>query len=922
MKVQLLPLALVLIFGGLCGDAFSAGSIAGQGRFEKIAGNPSAGYQTLYEWDLFLTPPTDAFIGPCRRLGAPPGQTPTGDGYYRIDNLPAGKYSILVNQPDFFASPKVIPNVQITDGQTTTLNINLDVDYSTYYRIDGKWTEWGAPWYQTFRATGDSVRGVAWKMAGWNLYGGQRAEVSILEDNGSPDVRQWKQIGMGEDNQLSSDSDEWVRWTSGQVPLTPGKMYAVKIWVSGGCAIFYRDKDVNSYAHGRAYDTNGNAKNFDLNATVFVDKDSQIVTHTKHFSKLQGLKAGHYATRWGQTFVATGTSLASVDVFAAGEDVPGIDVFHLTWTIHKDGPGGPQIGPARKTYGAYYAAATDLIGVSYNPGDIPLAPGQKYYIEFTNPSGFTPHTQESWDRYEDGQAYRNGVAVDEDCAMTIIEYNLDVYRPVGFAGCWQFDEGSGTTAIDASGNNRHGTLKHMDGDARVLGRIDGALHFDGINDHITVADYKGITGTQPRTCAAWIKTDTPGGDIIAWGKNGTVGARWIVRTDETGRLRVEVGNGAAVGTAVLIDDQWRHIAVVSDGVDTGNFRFFVDGRPETLSTVNPRSINTVSAADVTLGVYPDFGRYFQGAMDEAVLFDVALTDAQIRRLYTTSAAAFLNPCGDATLAEVFSRPADVNKDCIIDLTDASLLAADWLRGGLSAGDILYDESVNISDLVLLADDYLLSIKPGLMVHLQFDEASGAAAHDSSINAWTAALMNMDDTAWVPGRTGNALAFDGVDDSVVVTGYKGIGGGQSRTVCAWIKTTDTAGEIVSWGANGVPGGRWILRTEENGYLRLEVGGAFIVGGTYICDDQWHHIAVVLENDGSPNVNELRLYVDGRLETPTAASDRTIDTRVDDPAAGDVRIGVYAPNARFFRGLIDDLRIYTRALTIEAIANLAQ
>src|SRR5689334_672889 len=91
-----------------------AGTVTGHGRFLKIAGNPAMGYSELYESDLFLSPPNNSLLGPVRRLGAPPAPDPvTYDGFYRIDNMPAGNYSVYVNQPDFFISPKVVPNVNI-----------------------------------------------------------------------------------------------------------------------------------------------------------------------------------------------------------------------------------------------------------------------------------------------------------------------------------------------------------------------------------------------------------------------------------------------------------------------------------------------------------------------------------------------------------------------------------------------------------------------------------------------------------------------------------------------------------------------------------------------------------------------------------------------------------------------------------------
>jgi hypothetical protein len=398
----------------------ASGWVTGRGRFEKIAGRPAMGYVQLYEWDLFLSPADNSIIGPCRRLGAPPGQPPTYDGYYRIDNLPAGVYSIYVNQPDFFASPKVAPNVQIVDGQETPLNIDLDVDYSTYFKntAQQQWTEWRWTWYQTFSATGTSVRGVSWVMAGWGEYAGDWAEVSILEDNGNADVRNWKVLGSKTDNSIASDSDEWVRWFSGQIPITPGKKYAVRIWVNGGCAIYKRDKDGNSYPQGRAYDDAGSPKNYDLNVTVFVDRNNQMVTHTRLSYGPGTFISSLNDTQWGQTFAASGNGLAAVDLFAASGDTN----FDLTWRIRQGGPAGPQIGPAKTTQGAYFASTTDLVGVSYNPNDVPLIPRQTYYIEVTDTMGFTPFVQEAGNSYSDGMAFRRGTATEYDLAMTIVEY--------------------------------------------------------------------------------------------------------------------------------------------------------------------------------------------------------------------------------------------------------------------------------------------------------------------------------------------------------------------------------------------------------------------------------------------------------------------------------------------------------------------
>lgn len=98
--------------------------------------------------------------------------------------------------------------------------------------------------------------------------------------------------------------------------------------------------------------------------------------------------------------------------------------------------------------------------------------------------------------------------------------------------------------------------------------------------------------------------------------------------------------------------------------------------------------------------------------------------------------------------------------------------------------------------------------------------------------------------WTNGYDGQALQLDGINDYVQITGYKGIAGSQSRTCMAWIKTTATSKEILTWGAEPANGARWIIRVNEGGQLRAEVQGGNIIGTSIINDGNWHHIAVAL------------------------------------------------------------------------------
>ncbi len=197
---------------------------------------------------------------------------------------------------------------------------------------------------------------------------------------------------------------------------------------------------------------------------------------------------------------------------------------------------------------------------------------------------------------------------------------------------------------------------------------------------------------------------------------------------------------------------------------------------------------------------------------------------------------------------------------------------------------------------------------GLALHLTLDDSTGTSAEDLSDKGRDGTLEN--EPVWATDRNGNAaLLFDGTNDYVEITDYKGVVGGGSRTCTAWIKTASVSGEILSWGEEYF-GGRWIIRVNEGGQLRAEVQGGNIIGTSIINDDAWHHVAVVVENDGSPDINEARLYVDGQLEMISYS----VDEPINSGSVQNVLIGVYfeAGVPRWFQGLIDDVRIYSRAL----------
>ena len=251
-------------------------------------------------------------------------------------------------------------------------------------------------------------------------------------------------------------------------------------------------------------------------------------------------------------------------------------------------------------------------------------------------------------------------------------------------------------------------------------------------------------------------------------------------------------------------------------------------------------------------------------------------------------------------------------------------SGEYLAGTDASNPDTDGDGVNDGDEVLAGTDPLDPTTfptnlDNMVAHWNLNESTGTLATDSSGNGYDATVVG-GVTVGQSGRINGAFEFDGSTGYLEAAGYKGITGGSSRTVSAWIKTTANNGNILYWGTAS-SGQKWGFRLQNNantgvlGALRLECHSGYIVGSTPVNDGQWHHVVAVLDSDGSPNVNEVKLYVDGVRETLSVATDEPINT----VAGTDVLIGK-GETSIWFPGSIDDVRIYDLALTPVEIALL--
>jgi len=199
---------------------------------------------------------------------------------------------------------------------------------------------------------------------------------------------------------------------------------------------------------------------------------------------------------------------------------------------------------------------------------------------------------------------------------------------------------------------------------------------------------------------------------------------------------------------------------------------------------------------------------------------------------------------------------------------------------------------------------------GLVAAYAFDEAGGTTAGDSSGQGNTATLNN--GVALVPGKNGGAASFDGVNDYITIPNSAATNiSGSALTLSMWINPQPIAS------GDSVVIGKFWNTTMSSPYYQygLELSGGnrtdFIVGtasgqrvastGTTLPYNQWSHLAITF--DGA----QVRTYVNGTLVN-TQALAVTITAR-----GNPIRIGADASTAQFYKGMLDDLRIYNRVLT---------
>jgi hypothetical protein len=159
-----------------------------------------------------------------------------------------------------------------------------------------------------------------------------------------------------------------------------------------------------------------------------------------------------------------------------------------------------------------------------------------------------------------------------------------------------------------------------------------------------------------------------------------------------------------------------------------------------------------------------------------------------------------------------------------------------------------------------------------------------------------------------GRIGQALNFDGIDDYIDIDDTPSLQIADTLTVSAWVKQTGFSGSFSPFSYQQT--GQWGLFNSSIGWWAMYVNATRTPAVYGYNDAEWKHLVGTYDRfEGT-----IRFYINGVLTGERAESDPI-------GIGGNIYIGrVLSGSFRYFPGVIDDIRIYNRALSAEEITAL--
>jgi PKD repeat protein len=199
----------------------------------------------------------------------------------------------------------------------------------------------------------------------------------------------------------------------------------------------------------------------------------------------------------------------------------------------------------------------------------------------------------------------------------------------GLVAAYTFDEGSGSTAHDISGNGNTATI--VGAGWVTNGKYGEALSFNGSSSYLNINDSTSLDLTNGMTVEAWVDPasvsgqeavlvkEQPGGVVYGlYGSNAS--------SDPSANLALAGGSSqSATGSSGLPLNSWSYLSATYNG---SSLALYVNGN--LVQTTSASGKITTSNGALQIGGYSGLGQYFNGLIDEVRIYNQALTQSQFQ----------------------------------------------------------------------------------------------------------------------------------------------------------------------------------------------------------------------------------------------------------------------------------------------------
>ena len=344
--------------------------------------------------------------------------------------------------------------------------------------------------------------------------------------------------------------------------------------------------------------------------------------------------------------------------------------------------------------------------------------------------------------WSDGQSANHSIVAPSGNAT----YTATFVTAAGPVAAYNFDESSGLTVIDATGNGHTGTIS---GAARTAaGRYGAALSFDGINDWVTIADAPLLDLATQLTLEAWVHpTSNTGVRDVLIKEGANVDVYNLYHRNGFGRPEGNVfvggANRTAEGTSLALNT-WTHLATTYDGA---TLRLFVNGTLAASATVSG-AISTSSGA-LRIGGNSLWGEFYQGMIDDVRIYARALSAVEIAVDRDTPVSS--GPVNHAPVASIVANPPGGAIPLVVNLDGGGSSDPDPGDTLTYAWDLDNDGLFDDSTSPVAQVTYTSS--GAKLVRLQVTDNHGA----TSVASQTIAATNPNNAAPVPAIDSPSIA---------------------------------------------------------------------------------------------------------------------------------------------------------------------